>query len=81
MEIPSAIAEVDDLWPIVRDQGECLAVHTIAFTSPCPARFTHAQGFAPCSRLVSKICSGADTCCWEETEDPAEADRTKVRGP
>lgn len=41
MEIPGAIAKIGDLKTIVRDQGECLAVHTIACHFTTPARFTH----------------------------------------
>ena len=29
---------------------------------------------------MSKICGGADTCCWEETEDPAEATEDQGKG-
>ena len=53
-----------------------MAVRTIAHSLhlACQVHML-TQGNAPRSRLMSKICGGADTCCWEETEE------TKVRGP
>ena len=58
-----------------------MAVRTIAHSLhlACQVHIL-TQGNAPRSRLMSKICGGADTCCWEETEDPAEATEDQGKG-